>query len=1462
MSGMSGAVGSSSGLARGWRGQTRVKSSSRGSRFVGRAFFSLLGLVLLGFLGWILTRWWFLPNVYFVGLPVVDYHALAVPPVPFAQEDLQEFSAASPRGAATILRELQHIRAVSTLGARLRSIVPRSKDTLILYTIAQGVSDDGKAYLLCSDFSASSGTGRYPLGEFLAQVGECPAALIVLVLDAEHIPADPRLGMLPNEFARLLEEEVARIKDPRIWVLAAAKPLEVSHTLPSMRRSVFGYFVAEGLRGAADRDGDGIVQLDEFARYVQDGVGQWVHDQSGGGESQTPRLLAGGVGEARPASGLALVPVVSRRPEIPAESESPEAESPTAKQDNAASLSGQVRGLLGEAWALCDRVQGRKGPDVWCPIDYAPHLWREYQELLLGYELRYRAGSAYDLRQLADNLRNDILSLRDLLDRGTIPASLGKASVVARLRDARQRFLAGKAKASFEPSAEHLRELGEAIRLANDVVYRLPDYVRLAAALSRSSPQPPPLSSPVADLATQRLPAFLATIESMLQSDANGNMRVADFEAALPELTRQKAAIEKLRATIEKEIIERDLVDLAGRTAETGIPERIERYLAQPLPSAEVRMRLLDHLAMPGRASPQTAPTDKASDRGSSPVPQWKWKRLFEQAQLEAAVASLVTGTARSRSGTTESSVTLLSPPGRVLADNEAWEAYRRFGTELGVFHRNLPERIRGAIGVSRWDAICTGSRALRLVDARDVAGIPEDAALLALQPMGSRPTPAGELQFVAGPKALTLQPGEWFPFEIVLRATGPAAADVAITCQYDPAAMEVIAADAEGERQRPATPGVSLPVSLATDQTARLRLKARGKNAAGEPQVGPIPRGLSIQAVGGQQTASFSMEVTRAPPDVVDLLIQGSGPTVESRGESPDTIWLRPFPNRSTSYRFVLVNRSGRKRNVTVKLDTLGDSGAAMGTLCEAAVELPAEPTAVPFPFPAAKPAAPKEPSAKPAELPKTAPEPPPWVSFGVGCRIRDTAPPHREWTRRIRFSPLTPKEYLDPRVSYDAQRRRILIRLQPRDADGDGKPDLAILPPGPDAPIDVVWETADLLEPGTQMNDRAQLTAPAYQAELFAEVAPRPNRVIWVQLTVDGCPRAFIYQVPCDLSRERIDRERSLRRVRITQPTRDQALKSPLDRLPVVFQVDAPEDAFQNDKDRVELGIDEDGTRQFSGGIRREFLTDRQIDVAWQEATPQGEVKVRANVSDFKTFLSPGGLRNKKVEVVARLRLAARAGQERGPAENAVPIVLDGAVPVLRVNVPASPTTQGSPLEIICETEDLSGVVQIEFGFDLDNSGELKAAANPKVLQQADGRRISWTTSLPTEKLEPGRYRLLVRATDAAGWTSKDSALVTVAAAMKPDAAKSQAAMGAIQGKVRVFEQPCTGFQVKLQGGGNERTATTDENGEFAFRDVPPGQYTIHSSGFHRNRARKGTKSVTVAGTQEPTVVEIQAE
>lgn len=1428
---------------RSWRARPE---SGPHARHVNRVLLTLLGLILLALLAWLLWWWIFLPGVHLLCLPVVDYDYGRVVPIRFCAEDVAALTEALPRASAAVLEDLQTSDSITTLANRLSGQIKGQRDVLIFYLSGHGLSDDGQAWLLCSDFLRRDDardrlSGRIRAADLLRQLQPCPARVKLLILDAGQLGADPRLGMIANEFPRLLADEVRGIEEPGLWVLLANRPLETSHVSCSARRTAFGWFVAEGLRGTADKDADGMVELAELFDFVRRGVAGWVDRQSDGQQRQTPWLLRGGVGPADAPEGLALLPV-SDRPQGPA-SAAATGHSGASDEEHTRPAVGPpeagLRDLLLKAWQLCDRMQDRDASGPWSPVDYAPHLWSEFQELLLGYELRCRAGAAFDADRLAKDLQANVLPLQDWMDGGGggLPSTVGRSPVLARLAEARRRFLA---------SGDQSGDVDEALRCKNDLLYRARYYVRWHGLAQRASPRQHRLLRPVSDLLSE-LRSFLDRLERLevLASDGGPAARITEIREQLA-VGRQR--LEDLRKAIERDGLYRNAADLAERARKhpktKGIAGAMDALLAVPLLPADLRMRVL--AARAGLDQPlSSADAPPASlPRPPSIVP-WS-RRLRDQAGLENALVRLADPAAS------------LTPPVASAAAEQPqaaerlWAEYRQLGRQLRSFYQELPAAIDARRRSADPPTVRSAERLLRLVDARDARRVARNAPSLAVRPIRLPATVEPRLA-LTGPKTLAPGPEGATPFEITGVAEGGSANTAQVQLTYDPSLLTV-----EHHHGAPAVgPGQWADVAVSENRvTLRYRALPKVHNAAA--------CSLVVTLRCGELSATHRITVELPAPDVVDLVVDGVRGTAVPRPDGAEGIRLRPFPNRVTGYRFRLLNRSGRARKVTVELLALPESvplqapsrdlvldasGNPIPGIRQLAppltVNLPADPTPQPIPFP------PPQPPETDAETPTAAgeekPPPGPQVTRGLACLIRESAAGPPRWIKWIEFSPRPPRDYLKPRVDYDAGRGRISIEVKaasPQD-----------LPPlSSENPIRVVWDTEGALPANATVKDAAELADADAMGRLYADVEADPDRRVRVRLSVDGYPRAFVYEVQCDRDRQDIPRERSLREVAMTGPDPNHAYRIPLQEPMVVsFRVDAPEDAFLRPGDVVEVGIDEDGDRELRREPSRRFFNDRQAEIRLRRLAPQGTVEIRASVGDFRVTLSPT-LKNAEVALLARLVLGRRLA-----ARDALPVVLDGGKPVFRISAPGRPVAQGTPLGVTAEVEqEVSGVQRMEFGLHVERAGNLQPIGQPKVLEEAAVRTL-WTTSLPTQEIEPGRYVLLARATDRAGNSSIQQRLVTIGPPAAPAPAKTTSA---IEGRVLLANngQPLAGIRISLQG--TRYSAVTDRNGRFTFRDVPHGKYTLEAAGTVITRQRRTEKEIVLPQASEPAVVEIRME
>ena len=81
-------------------------------------------------------------------------------------------------------------------------------------------------------------------------------------------------------------------------------------------------------------------------------------------------------------------------------------------------------------------------------------------------------------------------------------------------------------------------------------------------------------------------------------------------------------------------------------------------------------------------------------------------------------------------------------------------------------------------------------------------------------------------------------------------------------------------------------------------------------------------------------------------------------------------------------------------------------------------------------------------------------------------------------------------------------------------------------------------------------------------------------------------------------------------------------------------------------------------------------------------------------------------------------------------------------------------------------------------------------------------------------------------------------------------------------IRGQVLYGKQPAPKITISLEGAA-KATATSDDNGEFVFNDLPAGPYTLDAKGTAKNNIRKGSVKLTLPeAATGPAVVTIKLE
>lgn len=613
------------------------------------------------------------------------------------------------------------------------------------------------------------------------------------------------------------------------------------------------------------------------------------------------------------------------------------------------------------------------------------------------------------------------------------------------------------------------------------------------------------------------------------------------------------------------------------------------------------------------------------------------------------------------------------------------------------------------------------------------------------------------------------------------------------------------------------------------------------------------------VKAVCGEQVVRQELSVALPATDTLALVPEGPP---DSWTPQPDGVILHPLAGHSLDYRLQLVNRGVTERKLRVEFlpatsripgdtpdeflslppdEVLRRSQVGPPLLTLEPIVLPpdGQPVLLPGPPPQGKPAA-------PAPAPTTAPE------AGAAPSAGQSAPPGTDVrhglllvlrdlesrtmaVRRIQFRPQRPSRYLLAEADYDALSERLSLRVRPRN--------VSQMPP---RGYRVAAHFADPLPPGTEAQLEGLITAAQPEVRLYANLPAEAARAYVVHLDVDDYPRGFTWLVPSDRTQTQLPPAQDRMAVQIREPEPGAAYLAPLASLPVEFAVDAPWGAFESPRDYVEIGIDRRRDRELLDDPALRLFSDRQADIALTSWSPDGTVTLATEVHDFRVTLPAAGLRNLRADLLAHLRIGTRS-QWSDP----VGVLFDAAGPTVQhVELAGGRTLvlMGEAAVTVSASDDQqSGVGKVEVGFDRENKGEFGAAPPIPAVPLGDGR---WLAKLPVDLAVPGPTRLLVRATDKVG-NEGEYAKVPVVVVTKQEAeTRAKLQTNRVSGVVLFSKQVVPAAKVELRDEKQQVVAveTTDDQGRFAFPQVPLGKYRLRVRGISRNRSREKELDVVV--------------
>lgn len=291
-----------------------------------------------------------------------------------------------------------------------RSKVAANEKGLVLYFAAHAGADARGPYLwLPPKGQAVTDGDKLYVTEILQRLGELPKGQSkLLVFDIAQTPSNWAFGGAYSDFVRAVKGLDGKIEEVgELAVLLSADEDQISWIADERRKSAFGFYFAEGLRGAAGATSSPL-NANELHVYLKTQVQKWA--VANRGANQQPVLLPKGSGEARAAKlELATLP--------------PTPYTPPAKPAAAATTPPE----LAAEWKRVERLAVRTpSPDTTDPLK-----WREYLEWLLRWERLMRVEGG-DLKAVPDTLPPRVVRLgKELEERAADAAVCGVVALPA-----------------------------------------------------------------------------------------------------------------------------------------------------------------------------------------------------------------------------------------------------------------------------------------------------------------------------------------------------------------------------------------------------------------------------------------------------------------------------------------------------------------------------------------------------------------------------------------------------------------------------------------------------------------------------------------------------------------------------------------------------------------------------------------------------------------------------------------------------------------------------------------------------------------------------------------------------------------------------------------------------------------------------------------------------------------------
>ena len=393
--------------------QKETGAVSHGFRFSKRMKILVATLMLLLVTGGVVWLWWLLrrndpPRLVLIG---AGYETnLTVPPNVYGKNSFGDFTKWADDfnkqhpGDREHSMDVQREELTAEGDPFSKTLTGCTSENVVVFvTVHGGASASQGAFLIPNNATPKNNRALYTMDKALAALEQLPQdTKKLLILDTTQMTADWDLGMLHNDFVRMLKTLLRTKKVHNLVVFCASKENQRSWVSEDYGRTIFAYYIIEGLRGAVKQNNDnGVLTAAELIVYVQKKVENWVRHNRG--DQQKPLVID----EDNVAASMTIP------------SGNPKTYTPT---DPAKLPAFTPPPQLTEAWELRDTL-AKAFPH---PATYTPHLWRQYHDALLRYEHLLRAGDEVNAATMAQELDKLVSGIRQnqRLDYDALAATL------------------------------------------------------------------------------------------------------------------------------------------------------------------------------------------------------------------------------------------------------------------------------------------------------------------------------------------------------------------------------------------------------------------------------------------------------------------------------------------------------------------------------------------------------------------------------------------------------------------------------------------------------------------------------------------------------------------------------------------------------------------------------------------------------------------------------------------------------------------------------------------------------------------------------------------------------------------------------------------------------------------------------------------------------------------------------